>query len=403
MDPRSPFRAVVGQLPVLLFVVDRNGVCTLSEGRGLAALGLKPGEAVGRSAYEVYREFPDIQASIRRALSGEEVRSTLALSDRAYEVRYAPLPDGKAGVGAVLGLAVDVTERRRSEEGVREQTQVYESLPGFGSGLGEAMATDLRRGIDADELILHYQPQIHMRTRRLSCVEALVRWRHPQRGLLLPLEFIPLAEETGLIKPLTLWVLKEALRECRRWHAAGLDLPVAVNLSMRNLIDPELPALVERVLAVCAARPDWLWVEVSQSAVMAEPERAQRNMTALRDLGVFIAIDDFGTGYSSLAQLHRLAAHQVKIDRSLIAGIAADKTKATIVRACVDMAHDLGFDVAAEGVEDRASWEVLSSLQCDTAQGHFMSRPMAAGDVDVWLAASRWTVGRSETTATDTE
>lgn len=402
MDSPSPFRAVVGQLPVLLFVVDRHGVCTLSEGRGLAALGLKPGEAVGRSAYEVYREFPEIQGGIRRALSGEEVRSTLALGDRAYEVRYAPLPDGNDGVGGVLGLAVDVSERRRSEDGRRQRKHVYESLS-MPSGPGDAMATDLRRGIDADEMVLHYQPQVHMRTRRLSCVEALVRWRHPQRGLLLPMQFIPLAEETGLIKPLTMWILKEALRECRRWHAAGLDLPVSVNLSVRNLIDPELPAQIERVLAVCAARPDWLWVEISQSAVMAEPELAQRNMTALRDLGVFIAIDDFGTGYSSLAQLHRLAAHQVKIDRSLVSGIAADKTKATIVRACVDMAHDLGFDVAAEGVEDRAAWEVLSSLQCDSAQGHFMSRPMAAGDVDVWLAASRWTVGTAETTATETE
>jgi PAS domain S-box-containing protein len=386
-------RAVVSDLPVVLFAVDRDGVFTLSEGRGLMALGLRPGEAVGRSIFEMYREYPHMLENVRGALSGHEVRTTVAFGDRAYEIQYAPLPDGEGGIGGVVGLAIDVTERKRSEDALQRQGELYEALLRAPTQAFDVIAADLRRGIVNDELVLHFQPQVSMRTRRLTALEALVRWRHPERGLLLPLEFVPAAERTGLIRQLTNWVLANALSECARWHEAAIDIPVAVNLSMRDLVDPDLPRTVMRLIHEAGARPEWLGVEVTESAAMADPHRAQENLAALGQFGVGVAIDDFGIGYSSLSYLHRLAAHQVKIDRSFVGEIAADRGSAVVVRACIDLGHDLGFEVVAEGVEDRGSWEILAALRCDTAQGFYMSRPMPADEVQLWLGSSRWARG----------
>jgi diguanylate cyclase (GGDEF)-like protein len=255
-----------------------------------------------------------------------------------------------------------------------------------------ALMSELRRAFERDELLLHFQPIVELATRKMRGVEALVRWQHPQRGLVSPMEFIPLAERAGLTKPLTVWVLREALRQLRGWRDEGLELSVAVNLSMRTLHDPELPGLAKDLIERAGVPPAFVGFEITETDIMADAEGAMRGLTALRGLGVKIAIDDFGTGYSSLAYLHRLAVHAVKIDRSFVSRITSDQTSASIVRATADLGHALGLEVVAEGVEDEVAWERVRSASCDFAQGYHIGRPMKGADMPNWVKVWRGVV-----------
>jgi diguanylate cyclase (GGDEF)-like protein/PAS domain S-box-containing protein len=257
---------------------------------------------------------------------------------------------------------------------------------------------ELRQAIENDHLVLHYQPKACFETGRIAHVEALVRWRHPQRGLVPPDQFIPLAEQTGLIRPLCLWVLNAALRQCAHWRDEGIKLHVAVNLSMRNLHDPHLPDAIMKILSQWRLDPTWLEVEITESALAADPTRALEILTRLSDIGVRISIDDFGTGYSSLAYLKRLPADEIKIDKSFVLGMAADENDAAIVRSTIDLGHNLGLKVVAEGIEDQATWDLLESWGCDFAQGYFLSRPLPAPDFASWLHASSPHAAPCETT-----
>jgi EAL domain-containing protein (putative c-di-GMP-specific phosphodiesterase class I) len=216
-------------------------------------------------------------------------------------------------------------------------------------------------------------------------VEALVRWPHPERGFVLPSEFILLAEQTGLIEPLTRWVLKEALRQCKVWHETGLDIRVAVNLSARNLLHPDLPRLVARLLGTHAVQPAWLELEITESAVMTDPARALQTLTRLHEMGLRISIDDFGAGYSSLGYLKRLPVDTIKIDKSFVLDMLHDESAATIVRSTIRLGHELGLQMVTEGVENQETWEVLVDMGCDLAQGHYLSRPLPAQDCSAWL------------------
>ncbi len=248
-----------------------------------------------------------------------------------------------------------------------------------------ALVGELRQAITAGALRLHYQPKVDVQTGRLLGAEALVRWQHPQRGLVPPDQFIALAEQTGLIRPLTHWVLDAALRQCAAWRRAGREVPIAVNLSMRNLLDTQLPTLVAELLARHQVPPALLKLEITESAVMADPQRVIEIIRQLRALGVEFAVDDFGTGYSSLSYLKQLAIQQVKIDRSFVKGLAHDANDRAIVRATIELGHQLGLDVVAEGVEDRETLELLRALACDGAQGYYLSRPMPAAAFEAWL------------------
>lgn len=250
------------------------------------------------------------------------------------------------------------------------------------------LAGELRQAIESDHLLLHYQPKANFDTGRVAHVEALVRWRHPQRGIVPPDQFIPLAEQTGLIRPLCLWVLNDALHQCALWKREGIGLHVAVNLSMRNLQDPRLPDTIIKLLERWNLEPTWLEVEITESALAADPERALEILTRLSDMGVRIAIDDFGTGYSSLAYLKRLPVDEIKIDKSFVLGMTMDENDATIVRSTIDLGHNLGLKVVAEGIEDQATWDLLAAWGCDFAQGYFLSRPLPAVDFSKWLHAS---------------
>jgi diguanylate cyclase (GGDEF)-like protein len=253
-----------------------------------------------------------------------------------------------------------------------------------------AMVSELRRAIDQDELSLYFQPKVSLRDGTVTCAEALVRWTHPRHGLLGPDQFVPIAEQTGLVRPLARWVLEAALRQCNRWRQEGLDLAVAVNLSMRNLHDPEVVDTIRQLLARWGIPPARLVIEITESSLMADATRALDVLGRLRAMGVGISIDDFGTGYSSLAYLKRLPVHELKIDKSFVANLAHDDNDAAIVRSTVGLAHDLGLTVVAEGVEDQATWDLLEKLGCDVAQGYFLSHPLPAAELGEWLATSRW-------------
>ena len=245
----------------------------------------------------------------------------------------------------------------------------------------------LRRGIEDGELVLHYQPKVDLGTGRVAGVEALVRWEHPERGLLGPDTFVPLAEQTGLMKSLTAHVLEEALRQTAAWCDAGLLIRMAVNVSARDLHDDTFCNRVREALDRTGVPASFLELELTERVVMADPERALENLTALSRLGVRLSLDDFGTGYSSLAYLRRLPVTEIKIDKSFVLRMDVDDEDATIVRSTIDLAHGLGLRVLAEGVETAETWQRLSDLGCDAAQGYFLSRPHPAAVVTDWLAA----------------
>jgi diguanylate cyclase (GGDEF)-like protein len=253
-----------------------------------------------------------------------------------------------------------------------------------------ALMGELHQAIEHDQLRLHYQPKIDFKTRRVTGVEALVRWQHPERGFIPPDQFIGPAEQTGLIGPLTEWVLQTAIRQCRTWRQAGTSLNMAVNLSTRNLQDPQLPRQLAKVLDACAVDAGCLELEITESAIMMNQANAMDVLTRLNAMGVGLSIDDFGTGYSSLAYLKRLPVGTIKIDTSFVIGMATNENDRVIVRSTIDLGHNLGLKVIAEGVENKESWQQLRDWGCDAAQGYYMSRPLPATDLTTWLSTSPW-------------
>jgi diguanylate cyclase (GGDEF)-like protein/PAS domain S-box-containing protein len=249
------------------------------------------------------------------------------------------------------------------------------------------LVAELRRAISERELVLHYQPKAALESGVVTSVEALVRWVHPQRGLVPPDSFIPLAQETSLIGPLTLYVIEEALRQVRAWQEQGIELSIAVNLSTRNLLDRGFPELVKELLDRWEVKPESLELEVTESSMLANPARAKAVLGELSELGIRLSIDDFGTGYSSLSYLRQLPVDEIKIDRSFVIGMAAEEGDAVIVRSTVDLGRNLGLEVVAEGVETVEHWEQLRELGCNTAQGYYLSRPVPAQELSDWLRA----------------
>jgi diguanylate cyclase (GGDEF)-like protein len=238
------------------------------------------------------------------------------------------------------------------------------------------LVAELRKAIEGGELELHYQPKVELATGRVDSVEALVRWRHPHRGLVPPSDFIPLAERSGLITPLTTVVIDGALRQWRVWDAAGVSVPVAVNLSPRSFLDPDLAAGIAAQLRRWDAPGDALQLEITEGTLMGDPDGARAVVMNLTAQGLQLAIDDFGTGYSSLAQIKQLPVSEIKIDRSFIMDMDSSASDEAIVRSTIDLAHNLGLRVTAEGVEDESGWNLLRALRCDLAQGYLLSRPV---------------------------
>lgn len=249
---------------------------------------------------------------------------------------------------------------------------------------------ELRHALEREEFVLYYQPKVSLREGRAAGIEALVRWRHPQGELLLPEAFILLMEQTGLIRSLTPWVLNEALAMSRRLAEQGLSPAVSVNLSMRDLQDRYLVETVAEQLEANGVSARSLELEITESAVMTDPQRALEVLTRLAEMGLKLSIDDFGTGYSSLAYLKRLPVHAIKIDQSFVTGMTHDEDDAAIVRTSIELAHSLGMEVVAEGVDNEAILKRLRAMGCDIAQGNYLSRPLTAEELELWLRQSAW-------------
>lgn len=252
------------------------------------------------------------------------------------------------------------------------------------------LMSDLRRAIDENELLLYCQPKVDIASREVCGAEALVRWRHPQHGMVATGEFIALAERAGLIMPLTRWVLETAFRQSHTWCEQGICRPLSVNLSAQDLRDPRLIDRIVGLFATWAVPPELIQFELTESALMEDPAGALETMTRLKALGVDLFVDDFGTGYSSLSYLQKLPVDALKIDQSFVANMLTNAGSATIVRSTVELGHNLGLSVVAEGVESEGLWDSLRALGCDTAQGHFVGMPIPAGQFIDWEAHSPW-------------
>ena len=247
------------------------------------------------------------------------------------------------------------------------------------------LLAELRRAIDNRELVLHYQPKASLRNGEVTSVEALVRWQHPESGLIFPDAFIPAVQHTGLIKPLTLYVIDEALRQCRSWQEAGLSLSVSVNLSMRNLVDVAFPDHVQTLLRKHDLESCSLELEITESTMLANALRTKQVLDQLSAMGVRLSLDDFGTGYSSLSYLKRLPLDELKIDRSFVMNMLENEDDAIIVRSTIDLGRNLGLEVVAEGVESEETWGQLRRLGCNVAQGYYLTRPVPAAELERWF------------------
>lgn len=344
-------------------------------------------------------EFAALLPGADAALAEHVAAKVLKALERPFIVEKLPIE-----VGASLGICVAPQHGQEAELLLRRGDMAVQAARRAGGGCLTysercdpydpdrlALLGELRRGLEAGQLLLHYQPKVDLETRSVIGVEALLRWRRPRHGLVPPGQFIPLAEQGGLIKPLTRWVLGEALNQCRTWEHAGRPMPVAVNLSARDLQDPHLVDGLSELLAARGLPPQRLQLELTESAMMADPAHAADVLCALDERGVRLSIDDFGTGYSSLAYLGKLPVSELKIDRSFVMGMATHGSKdTTIVRSTAQLGHHLGLKVVAEGVENGDVLERLHNLGCDAAQGYYIAHPMSADDLGGWLAQSRW-------------
>ena len=334
-----------------------------------------------------------------------DLEQAVHIAQRVLEAIKEPLQIGEhlVEVSASLGVAL-FPQHGEDEEALvthsdaamyaakRQKMGVVVYQPEMGEGISEAvmLKAELRRAIHDGEMVLHFQPKIDMHSKTINGVEALVRWQHPRLGLLYPDSFIGLAELSGLIKPLTYEVLRLAMRQVQAWTQCGYSFPIAVNISAVNLQDKDFPEYVAAMISEYAVPNYLLEFEVTETAIMTEPIIAIENIRRLAHIGVQMSIDDFGTGYSSMAYLQKLLVAKIKIDKSFVIEMGTSKNDEVIVRATIDLAHNLGLKAVAEGVESQEAWDKLRKLGCDSAQGYFMSKGLPAEKLMEWIQTSPW-------------
>ena len=284
---------------------------------------------------------------------------------------------------------------KRSNAGVAR----YEERHDNSSAERLSLMSELRRAVEQDQLLLFYQPKVDLATQTVKYVEALVRWDHPARGYVSPDQFIPFAEQTGYIKAISYWVADKAIRQCAIWRDAGIELAISVNVSARELIQSSLPDTFAALLRKYDVPAEMLWIEITESAIMDDPNHAIETLDRLHALGIRLAVDDFGTGYSSLTYLKRMPVDELKIDKSFVLGMTENRDDEMIVRSTIDLAHNMGLKVVAEGVETEATMQRLADLHCDLAQGFHLSRPLPPERLEAWL--NNWSAahGRAALTA----
>jgi diguanylate cyclase (GGDEF)-like protein len=399
-------------VPVALLLLDLDGFKEINDTFGhhygdalLQQLGprlqsvLRQSDTIGRLDGNTIARLGGDEFAV--LLPATDQRGAQKVADKLLGVLQEPITiqGVRLTVGASIGIAVfpqhasdAATLLQRADVAMYAAKQtngvhmVYDAGYDRYSPQRHALLGDLREAIEYGELTIHYQPQI--RRGRAERLEALVRWPHRELGMIPPSEFVPLAEYTGMIGALTVWVLREALERCRKWRELGIEVGVSMNLSARSLADNQLTRTVGRLLGAAHAEPSWLELEITESAVMADPERSMRVLRQLHAAGVRVSIDDFGTGYSSLAYLKRLPVDEVKIDRSFVLDMRRNEEDAIIVRSVIELAHNLGLEVVAEGVEDAATLNLLLGMGCDLVQGHYLCPPIAPEAVEAWLTES---------------
>jgi diguanylate cyclase (GGDEF)-like protein len=344
-------------------------------------------------------EFAVLLPHVDEAAAGSAALLLRHAFSRPFEVGELLLTvEASVGLACVAsGTAADVVRRADLAMNVAKSRRTglerYRPELDDGSTHRLTVLSELKGAITDGALAVHFQPKVRLRDGAVVGAEALVRWQHPERGLVPPDEFVPVAEHSGLITPLTLTVLRQALDWCETWWRAGRQLGVAVNISPRSLLDPGFVDEVTRTLATVAVPASAVTLEITESSLMADPDRAVDALQRLRAMGLRLSIDDLGTGYSSLAYLQRLPVDEIKIDRSFLAPAGTDRDGSmAIVAAVVELGQRLGRDVVAEGVEDEATWRRLQQLGCDAAQGYWISRPVPGPALEPWLDS--WLPGR---------
>lgn len=258
-----------------------------------------------------------------------------------------------------------------------------------GSNVNLTLASELKNSIQNNELMLFVQPKIDLKSRVVTSVEALIRWKHPTRGMVFPDQFIPFAEQTGLIREITLWMIAEASNVSAQWLEKGISIPIAVNISARDLIDSDFPNKVSEILKSMGSNTSLISLEVTESSIMDDPHRAKQTLLHLSEMGIKLAIDDFGTGYSSLSYLKELPVSELKIDKSFVMHIEDNLNDRIIVSSTIELAHNMGLHVVAEGIENIKVWKFLQEMNCDYGQGYYMSRPIPVSDFEAWH--QQWT------------
>jgi diguanylate cyclase (GGDEF)-like protein/PAS domain S-box-containing protein len=396
---------------VTLMMLDLNRFKDVNDSFGHAA-----GDAVLKEiALRVKDELRESDTVAR--LGGDEFaillpdtgpEDAVVLCDKILErIRQPYLTDGhQMMVGGSIGLATYPTHGTDADSLLRcADVAMYSAkstMAGYAIYASEidlhdprslVLLADLHDAIESDTLELHYQPQVDLDSGSVNSVEALVRWNHPTRGNVSPAQFVPLAERTDIIRSLTIWVLRTAIAQCQAWRASGKNLRVSVNISTWNLNDPSLPDTVASLLAEHDVPPSCLKLEITETAVMADPHRAISVLKRIAAIGVGLSIDDFGTGNTSLAYLRRMPVDEIKIDGSFVQRMAADEGDAALVRSVIELGHNLHLTVVAEGVEDLDTLEILRAHHCDQSQGYFLGQPMSREGFEEWL--EDWSNGRN--------
>jgi diguanylate cyclase (GGDEF)-like protein len=375
-------------------------------------LGHQTGDVLLRDLAERLRSCLRANETLAR-LGGDEfgilvprgsVEDAFALATRVHETLEPPfvvdaLPlEASASIGVAEypahGETVDALLRHADvamhmAKEAHAPTAVYDEEQDTNDAARLALAGELRHAIESEQLVVFFQPKADLATGRIVGAEALVRWQHPERGFIPPNDFVPIAERTGLIKPLSRFVLAAAVRQCAAWNAQGHELHISVNLTIPDLLDLELPDRISALLESTGVDPSQLELEITETTILADPFRVRQVLERLDGMGLRMAIDDFGTGYSSLAYLRRLPVSTIKIDRSFVMGMDENASDATIVRSTIDLGRNLGLDIVAEGVETQAAWEALREHGCTLAQGYLISKPVPAGEFEALLEVPR--------------
>ena len=384
-------------------------------------LGQSFGDALLRSVAQRLTEYAGANPANIARLGGDEfaillVESTLAdawqVALRILKSLEIPivLDDQAVDLGAGIGIAgypehggdaesllsrAEVAMHVAKRSG--NQASVYDAASDESSQQSLSLLSDLRRAVDRNELKLYVQPKLSLDKGEVNGLEALVRWVHPERGMVFPDQFIPFSEQTGFIRVLTLWMLDRAAALCSTLAAEGLYPKISVNISARDLIDQDLATKFSEILARHQVSASSFCLEITESAIMDDPVRARNTLDSLHALGAELSIDDFGTGYSSLAYLKQLPVDELKIDKSFVMNMAHDANDAKIVRSTIDLGHNMGLRVVAEGIESEQTWNLLAQMGCDSGQGYFMSRPIPANEFSAW--SKHWTAMRSNRVA----